>query len=142
MPQSVPQLASSPPSGNSAANNASGRGSIDDQTWRKFIPDALESEEIVKTGRISKRKGFFSKNRQLILTDLPRLVYVDPTAMEYKGNIPWNVSQPVQVKKLSDKKFDVVATMEGGEKRAYHLTAQDGADHWIEAIQHQLDVNK
>ena len=34
-------------------------------------------------------QGLFSKRRQLILTDAPRLYYVDPVAMELKGEIPW-----------------------------------------------------
>ena len=33
--------------------------------------------------------GFFYKRRQLILTDAPRLYYVDPVVMELKGEIPW-----------------------------------------------------
>ncbi|RYH28490.1 hypothetical protein EON65_11995 [archaeon] len=40
-------------------------------------------------------QGLFSKRRQLILTDAPRLIYVDPTSMELKGEIPWTRAQPV-----------------------------------------------
>ena len=36
-------------------------------------------------------QGLFAKRRQLILTDAPRLYYVDPAAMELKGEIPWSV---------------------------------------------------
>jgi hypothetical protein len=35
---------------------ASGRDSMNDLKWRTFIPDALDSEEIVKVGKVSKRK--------------------------------------------------------------------------------------
>jgi 3-phosphoinositide dependent protein kinase-1 len=41
-------------------------------------------------------QGLFSKKRQLILTDAPRLLYVDPDTMEYKGEIPWTREQPVK----------------------------------------------
>ena len=37
----------------------------------------LENELILKTGIVWKRKGFFAKKRQLILTDFPRLIYLD-----------------------------------------------------------------
>jgi 3-phosphoinositide dependent protein kinase-1 len=127
--------------------NSSGRGSIDDVTWRKFLQDALPTEEIVKTGKISKRKGFFSKTRQLILTDLPRLVYVDPLAMELKGAIPWTAAHPVRLKKLSATKFDIISVDEGAEgrnrERAYHLTAigEGACDEWISTIQRVLDGN-
>jgi 3-phosphoinositide dependent protein kinase-1 len=40
-------------------------------------------------------QGLFSKRRQLILTDKPRLFYLDPDAMELKGEIPWTKTHPV-----------------------------------------------
>ena len=121
--------------------SSSSLGSLDDTTWRQFIPNALASETIVKTGKVSKRKGFFSKNRQLILTDLPRLVYVDPVAMELKGTIPWPSGRPLRLEKLSATRFDVISHTLGKE-RAYHLTAPEGCDDWINAIQREIDCSK
>ena len=43
-----------------------------------------------------KRKGLFSKHRMLILTDKPRLIYVDPATMVLKGEIPWAPQHPVR----------------------------------------------
>ena len=40
-------------------------------------------------------QGLFSKRRQLVLTDKPRLFYLDPESMEVKGEIPWTKSHPV-----------------------------------------------
>lgn len=42
--------------------------------WADFV---LPTELIVMTGTVNKKKGLFAKRRQLILTDIPRLVYVD-----------------------------------------------------------------
>ena len=70
----------------------------------------MNGELIVKSGLVDKRKvkavrlkhsctldpslfhhlqGLFSKRRQMILTDVPRLYYVDPLDMTLKGEIPW-----------------------------------------------------
>lgn len=46
-------------------------------------------ELIVKHGLVEKRKGFSVVKRQLILTDAPRLFYVEPNTMVIKGEIPW-----------------------------------------------------
>eukprot|EP00123_Amoebidium_parasiticum_P010548 comp20176_c0_seq3/m.25015 comp20176_c0_seq3/g.25015 ORF comp20176_c0_seq3/g.25015 comp20176_c0_seq3/m.25015 type:complete len:364 (-) comp20176_c0_seq3:213-1304(-) len=55
--------------------------------WAQFVrPDEL----IVYTSPVYKRRGFFSKYRQLILTDTPRLIYVSIDKMAAKGEIPWN----------------------------------------------------
>lgn len=43
-------------------------------------------------GQVDKRKGLFAKRRQLILTDLPRLIYIDDEKMIQKGEIPWSDS--------------------------------------------------
>ena len=40
-------------------------------------------------------QGLFSKKRELILTDTPRLLYVDPDSLELKGEIPWTADKPV-----------------------------------------------
>ena len=42
-------------------------------------------------------QGLFAKRRQLILTDAPRLLYVDPDSMEQKGEIPWQVPRSTVV---------------------------------------------
>jgi 3-phosphoinositide dependent protein kinase-1 len=60
--------------------------------WSQFLH---EGESQVFTSSVYKRKGLFSKRRQLVLTDRPRLIYIDPSSMELKGEVPWTKAQPV-----------------------------------------------
>ncbi|GLE09641.1 hypothetical protein PINS_up021378 [Pythium insidiosum] len=79
-------------------------------------------------GLISKRKGLFSKKRQLILTSRPRLIYIDPIRMRQKGEIPWSPNLYVTTK--SATAFDVVTP-----NRVYHLNdVVNGSKKWIDAI--------
>lgn len=75
----------------------------------------FQDELIIHTGLIWKKKGLFSKKRQLILTDRPRLFYVDPDQMEIKGEIPWSRSLLVEVK--SNRKFNIVVVSVHRKKR-------------------------
>src|SRR5579883_1580783 len=72
------------------------------------IPFLLKSELILRAGPINKRKGFFSKRRLLILTDFPRLIYVDQEKMSQKGEIYWN---PRMVVELKNKKNFFIHTV-------------------------------
>ncbi|DBA03678.1 TPA: hypothetical protein N0F65_004095 [Lagenidium giganteum] len=93
--------------------------------WNRFL---LDDELIKMSGLISKRKGLFSKKRQLILTSKPRLIYIDPIRMKQKGEIPWSESLYVQSK--STTAFDVVTP-----NRVYHLNdLVNGSKKWIDAI--------
>src|SRR5438552_242000 len=69
----------------------SGSKSKDDPNhrWRRFL---LANEEISQLGYIIKRRGIFAKRRMLILTALPRLIYINPDSMEKKGEVPWSAS--------------------------------------------------
>lgn len=93
--------------------------------WSRFL---LDNENIVFQAPISKRRGLFSKKRELILTDTPRLIYIDANKMRQKGEIPWSNSMYVQVR--NQYSFDVVTP-----KRTYHLTDNvHGAETWAEKI--------
>ncbi|GMI07136.1 hypothetical protein TrVE_jg4748 [Triparma verrucosa] len=131
--------------GSSSESNEA-RGSIHEQTVRD-VAGLSSDETIIKMGKIAKRKGFFTKYRQLILTSgsgggPPRLVYIDAdsTPMAYKGQIPWSEEHPVKTKKLSESRFDVISVSGKGETRAYHLTENEtgSCDEWIKAIDDML----
>jgi 3-phosphoinositide dependent protein kinase-1 len=50
------------------------------------------------SGLVYKRRKLSIKLRQLILTDGPRLFYLDPKKMEFKGEIPWSLIQKVEIR--------------------------------------------
>jgi hypothetical protein len=137
------------------------KGSADDgnQQWNRFFK---EGESHVFSSTIYKTVGLFSKKRQLILTDTPRLIYVDPVSMEQKGEIPWTKSHPISCsvvrciaflccscvmnrnlcfscvfQQVSTEKFEVFCET---TKRTYYLSAKDvGAEMWAAQINAMLN---
>lgn len=100
--------------------------------WHPFINNEL----IVKCGLVDKRKGLFSKRRQLILTDAPRLYYIDPVNMVLKGEIPWSNRMNVERK---DWKIFFVHT----PNRTYYLEDPTGqAQEWVDIINQWLQKAK
>ena len=83
----------------------------------------------MKNGPIEKRKGLFAKKRELILTDGPRLIYIDPVGNEVKGEIPWSTALNVEVKNL--RTFFIHTP-----SRTYYLEdLNNGAQAWADAIE-------
>jgi 3-phosphoinositide dependent protein kinase-1 len=103
-----------------------------DSPWHRFV----NNEFIMKQGLVDKRKGLFAKRRMLILTDAPRLYYVDPMAMELKGEIPW--SEALQVEQKNWKIFFVHTP-----NRTYYLEDPTGnSQAWSEAIEKCMKLYK
>ncbi len=48
----------------------------------------MEDHLILKWGLIDKKKGLFARRRMFLLTEGPRLFYVDPLSMDLKGEVP------------------------------------------------------
>lgn len=100
------------------------RRSQDYSKWSNFL---LPNEVIVKMGLVHKYKGLFYRKRQLILTDLPRLIYIDEEKMVQKGEIPWNNIRP-EVKNSS-------AFFVHTPNRTYYLHDPNGdPDGWVQSI--------
>jgi serine/threonine protein kinase len=96
--------------------------------WAAFLE---ADERIVLNGLVDKRKGFFTKKRQLLLTTKPRLFYVDPVAMELRGEIPWQLIEGTTQKSADD--FDVHTP-----GRSYHFAECEQASSWVDAINSAL----
>ena len=109
--------------------NSLGFGSSEVEHWSSFL---FDGEEQLFSGITIKRKGLFSKKRLLILTNHPRLFYVDPDSSEMKGEIPWTAQFPVQCSILDEHKFDILSTM---SRRVYHLCDREvGSKAWVDLI--------
>jgi 3-phosphoinositide dependent protein kinase-1 len=65
------------------------RGKNELSPWVTFVES---NELILKYGYIMKKKGLFSllRKRMFLLTDTPRLIYIDPNTKERKGEIPFD----------------------------------------------------
>ncbi|RMX49600.1 hypothetical protein pdam_00003014 [Pocillopora damicornis] len=84
---------------------------------------------IIKTGVVDKRKGLFPRKRTLILTEGPRLYYVDAQAMVLKGEIPWTKDLRPEA-----KNFNVFFVHT--PKRIYYLEDHTGyAMDWVKKIE-------
>jgi len=97
------------------------------EKWKSFL---YPPENIIESGHIVKKRKMSRKRRFLILTDTPRIFYVDPRKMEFKGEIPWdNVQLKVNVKN------DVIWSI-SIPKRVYDLEdVSKEAARWKEAIE-------
>jgi len=72
------------------------------------------------------------KKRQLILTDYPRLIYVDPDKMVQKGEIEWSETLRADLK--NNRNFLIHTP-----NRVYVLEdISCNAQRWIDAINKQL----
>lgn len=79
-------------------------------------------------GILDKKKGLWSRRRMFLLTEGPRLFYVDPDNMVLKGEIPWsNTLKP----EIRDFKIFFVHT----PGRVYYLIDPNStAKDWCFAI--------
>lgn len=106
---------------------------------------------LVQTSQIVKKRGVSKKKRQLILTDTPRLIYVDPSKMIERGEIPWSPQLKAEAKDSSQFVVSVVCffffsflffqgkklTRKGSEQpgRNYKLSDPSGtAKQWVDSI--------
>eukprot|EP00008_Paramoeba_atlantica_P004263 CAMPEP_0201480474 /NCGR_PEP_ID=MMETSP0151_2-20130828/4952_1 /ASSEMBLY_ACC=CAM_ASM_000257 /TAXON_ID=200890 /ORGANISM="Paramoeba atlantica, Strain 621/1 / CCAP 1560/9" /LENGTH=434 /DNA_ID=CAMNT_0047862337 /DNA_START=167 /DNA_END=1471 /DNA_ORIENTATION=+ len=93
--------------------------------WKKHLN---QGETVFTYGLVVKKRGMSTKKRQLILTNTPRLIYVDPKKDQTMGEVPWVDEMTFQVN--SSKDFIV-----GTPNRKYIFTSIDKtAAEWETAI--------
>jgi len=64
--------------------------------WKPLL---APKERVVMVGPTWKRKGLFSRARVLLLTNTPRLLYLDSEKNTVQGEIPWTDADPVKVRR-------------------------------------------
>eukprot|EP01127_Copromyxa_protea_P013708 TRINITY_DN3705_c0_g1_i1.p1 TRINITY_DN3705_c0_g1~~TRINITY_DN3705_c0_g1_i1.p1 ORF type:complete len:283 (-),score=51.37 TRINITY_DN3705_c0_g1_i1:5-853(-) len=101
------------------------------QKWEKFLykkpyENILESGMVIKARKLSKKKRF------LILTDSPRIFYVDPKKMDFKGEVPWSEDE----KKLTVTVKDDVDWRITTPNRVYYFEdLEKNGQRWKEIIE-------
>ncbi|KAJ8766114.1 hypothetical protein K2173_020630 [Erythroxylum novogranatense] len=105
-----------------------------DSKWQQFLdPD----ESVVMISMVKKLQKLTNKKVQLILTNKPKLIYVDPSKLVIKGNIIWSdnsnelsiqVTSPSHFKIYTPKK---VMSFEDAKQRAWQWKKA------IESLQNQ-----
>jgi hypothetical protein len=89
--------------------------------------DAAAGERCVRTNLVWKRSGLLARRRQLVLTSLGRLLYIDPAALVVKGTI---AAEGLRVEVRGEHAFDVVTPA-----RVHHFTDyEQKASAWAAAI--------
>ncbi|CAO3646741.1 unnamed protein product [Mucor hiemalis] len=103
-------------------------------TW---IPHLYPNESVIKSGRVLRRRGFLSKKRNLILTNRPRLLYLDEGSGKDKldGNlrceIPWTSKL---LPELKGKSTFCIHTPE----KSYTFEDRKHAQDWVNTINSML----
>ncbi|KYQ90285.1 putative protein serine/threonine kinase [Tieghemostelium lacteum] len=116
---------------NNNSNNTSTNNNAIVEKLNKFLN---AGETILEQGLVWKRKGFSIKKRHLILTSTPRLIYVDPKKMEFRGEIPWSNQIKPEVKGNSGN--FVIQT----PKRKYNMEDLDhNPQKWVDSITNAIN---
>ena len=115
-----------------ASSSAQTPMAYDVQATEAFSKHLIKGERVLKSGVIYKRRRISVRKRHLLLTSTPRLVYIDPTSDETKGEIPISAEMKIEVK--SSKSFVILTP-----GRKWNLEdANKNAQLWASAIKVQL----
>jgi len=119
-----------PPSGNIGELTDQERNRLLElQSQNNEFHQFVEGNLILKQGILDKKKHLWSRRRMFLLTEGPRLFYVDPREKVLKGEIPW--SSDIRTEMKSFKIFFVHTP-----NRVYYLTDPNSyASKWCEAIE-------
>nr|GLL40090.1 3-phosphoinositide-dependent protein kinase 2-like [Ipomoea trifida] len=115
--------------GNGGASSSETAGSITrlasidsfDSKWQQFLEPG---ESVLMISMVKKIQKLTNKKVQLILTNKPKLIYVDPSKLVVKGNIIWSDNpNDLNIQVISPSNFKIctpkkVLTFEDAKQRA------------------------
>lgn len=108
------------------------RKKLDEQSKTNVFHRFVQGNLIIKQGFLDKRKGLFARRRMFLLTEGPRLFYVDAANMVLKGEVPWSKDLRPEAKNF---KIFFVHT----PNRTYYLEDPEGnALKWCKKIEEVL----
>ncbi|KAM6584314.1 hypothetical protein CsatB_011316 [Cannabis sativa] len=93
-----------------------------DSKWQQFLEPG---ESVIMISMVKKMQKLSSKKVQLILTNKPKLIYVDPSKLIVKGNIIWSDNpNDLNIQVLSPSNFKIctpkkVLSFEDAKQRAW-----------------------
>lgn len=103
--------------------------------YHKFV----EGHLILKQGILDKKKGLWSRRRMFLLTEGPRLFYVDPKEKVLKGEIPWSREMKTEMKNFRIFFVHTPQTTENQARIYYLIDPSSYASKWCEAIDRVRD---
>jgi len=96
------------------------------QEWEKFLKS---TENIIEIGSVIKTRKLSHKKRCLILTDQPRLFYVDQKKMEFKGEITISTQLKIEVQN------NIVWRVVVPNRIYYFEDLEKNTQRWQEAVE-------
>nr|XP_002124476.1 3-phosphoinositide-dependent protein kinase 1 [Ciona intestinalis] len=128
------QLATSDPTDISGYGLPAVMGKEDRERWLRKQQSSewdyfAKGNLILKQGQLEKKRGFSVKLREFLLTEGPKLIYIDPNSKEVKGEIPWSSELRTEPKSF---RIFLVHT----PNRTYHLIDKsNNALMWCKKIE-------
>ncbi|OMP07124.1 hypothetical protein COLO4_07609 [Corchorus olitorius] len=87
--------------------------------WQQFLD---QGESVLMISMVKKLQKLSSKKVQLILTNKPKLIYVDPSKLVVKGNIIWSDnSNDLSVQVTSPSHFKICTLSPGAKLQLVHV---------------------
>ncbi|CAI0442489.1 unnamed protein product [Linum tenue] len=100
-----------------------------DSKWQQFLDPG---ESVIMISMVKKLQKLTSKKVQLILTNKPKLIYVDPSKLVVKGNIIWSDnSDDLNIQVISPSNFKIFTP----KKVLSFEDAKQRASQWKKAIE-------